>query len=152
MIPFKIHTISPYLRDKTRLFALTSGADFGYNVIHDEHLIERLNSFVGNLDNSKVYNQHSRIRNIAQPDFKRGRERTANTISDLILPDNFKQHSEMMERYRGGLPTMTDIRQISDGATRHHIACSRGYERHLVNFITRLDTEMLDRKSIRPLI
>lgn len=152
MIPHKIHTISPYLKDKTRLLALNSGSNFGYAQIHDEHLIERLNNFVGNLDNDKVYQRHIQMRNIDMPNFKRERVDGNNIIADLILTDNFKQHNEIMERYRSELPTMTDLRRISDGATRYHIAISRGYERHLIDFITKLDTEMLDRQSIRPLL
>lgn len=152
MIPHRVHTISPYLRDKTRLLLLTSGSDFGYNMLHDEHLIERLNNIIGNLDNNDVYDKYNSLRNVEMPDLKRHRSGNTDSRSDILLNDTFRQHKEIMTRYRKKLPNMHDIRKISDGATRFHIASSRGYERHLIEFISQLDSEMLDRKSIRPIL
>ena len=152
MLPYKIHTIAPYLKDKTRLIALTSGSEFGYNIIHDEHMMERLNNMIGNLSNDNIYDTYNTMRNLEMPDLKRDRVDNGNVSSDMLLYDNFRQHNEIMTRYRKLLPNMYDIRKISEGATRYHIASSRGYERHLVNFISKLDTEMLDRKSIKPYI
>ena len=152
MLPYRVHVISPYLKDKTRLLALTSGSDFGYNMIHDEHIMERMNNIVGNLGNPKVYQHYSVLRNREYPDLTREKTIGNNVTSDILLNDTFRQHCEINERYRKKLPQLHDIRKVSDGATRYHMATSRGYERHLVDFISRLDTEMLDRKSIKPLL
>lgn len=151
MLPYKIHTFAPYLKDKTRLMALTSGSAFGYNEIHEEHMIERLNNIIGNLDNESVYQTYYDLRNREMPDLER-RVNTGPISSDMLLYDNFRQHNEIMTRYRKRLPNLHDIRKISEGAMRYHISCSRGYERHLVNFISQLDTEMLDRQNIKPII
>ena len=153
MIPYRVNVISPYLKDKTRLTALSSGVQFGYNMIHDEHMMERLNAFVGNLSNQDVYDTYRHLRNREMPDLTRERVLGNEHISsDILLNDTFRQHNEICERYRKKLTSLHDIRKLNDGATRYHIACSRGYERHLVDFISRMDTEMLDRKSIRPLL
>jgi hypothetical protein len=153
MIPHRVHVISPYLKDKTRLIALSSGSKFGYNVnIHDEHMIERLNNVIGNLGNTDIYQRYDFMRNMEMPDLTREKVVSGNVSSDILLIDTFRQHNEINERYRKKFVQLHDIRRLSEGATRYHIASSRGYERHLVDFISRLDTEMLDRSTIKPII
>ena len=149
MLPLKSQTISPYLRDRTRLALLSSGSSFGMSSLHDEHLMERLNSLMNNLDNPDMHRQHELLKIVDYPELTRAR--TSDTIaSDMLLKDTFRQHSAINERYRKLLVGLEDIRNIYEPSTKYHRAISRGYERHLVDFIGKLDAEMLNRSTLKP--
>jgi hypothetical protein len=149
----KYHTISPYLIDKTRLTALSSATPYGSTTIHDEHIIERMNAFIDNLQRPDVYRRYDLLRTHEPHNLTRAKTVVSrNTMSDILLRDTFRQNFALDERYRKGLLRLEDIRRISDPATRFHISCSRGYERHLVNSINSLDGEGINRLSIRPIL
>ena len=134
-------------KDKTRILALTSGSNFGATK-SDDHMLERLNAIMGNLDNPDVVERYQNIRNIDFPDSTRERLNDRVTPADLMYNDCFRQHCEISERFRKNLIGIHDLRKIGDGSTRFHISISRGYERYLVDYITRLDSETIDRISL----
>ena len=72
--------------------------------------------------------------------------------NNIGLKDTFRQHKGLSERYRRKLMNPEDIMTIYDGAVRYHLAASRGYERDLIRHIYMLDSEMINRKQIKPLI
>lgn len=152
MLPFKIHTVSPYVKDRTRLLVLTSGAKFGGIQLHDEHIMERLDKIVGNMDNSEVHMTHNLIHSLTYPDLSRDRTHFTSYGSDILLKDTFRQHMGIEERYRKFLPNMTDIRNIYEPTSKYHRSMSRGYERALVDFINRVDSEMIDRQTLKPVL
>lgn len=152
MLPLKIHTVSPYVRDRTRLLVLTSGAKFGNIPYHDEHIIDRLDKVVANMDNDTVHLTHSRLHNRVYPDLSRERSDNSMIVSDILLKDTFRQHRGMEERYRKFLPNLRDIKMIYEPATKFHHSISRGYERDIVDFIGRADSEMIDRNTLKPSI
>ncbi len=152
MLPLKIQTISPYIRDRTRILALTSGAKFGNVPIHDEYIIERLDKVVANMDNDMVHATHQTMRIRPYPDLSRQRVEGNAVVSDILLRDTFRQHRGIEERYRKFLPNLHDIRLMYEPTTKLHRSLSRGYERELVNFIGRVDGEMIDRNTLKPVI
>lgn len=148
MLSQKYETISPFIRDKTRLFAL-SGTKFN-EPLNDEWMMIHLNNFVSNLDNPEVYNIHQFMTTREYPDLKRQRVTAHKTPSDILLKDTGRQNRSIEERYRRGLVSSSDIRSIMEPSTKYHIACSRGYERHLVHSLNNLENEHLNRRSIKP--
>lgn len=153
MLNLKFQTISPYLMDKTRLTALSSGSNYGNTTIHDEHLLEKMNNFIENLNNEKIDLMLSKMRQRDFPDLSRARvSDNFNLSSDMLLKDTFRQHHGIEEAFRKFLPNMNDIRKISEPSTKYHLSMARGYERHILEMMGRLDAEALDRKVIKPVI
>ena len=152
MLPLKVYTVSPYVKDRTRLLVMTSGAKFGAVPLHDEHIVERLDRVVANLDNDTVHQTHHALRMREYPDLSRERVSGNMVVSDILLRDTFRQHHGIAERYRKFLPNMADIRSIYEPSTKFHRTISRGYERDLVDFIGRVDSEMIDRQTLKPVI
>ena len=152
MLPHKYSTISPYLRDKTRLFLLHSGSQFGLTELHDEHIMDRLDKATNAMSSDLPYLYHQRLHIRDYPDLKRHKRQGEKVLSDILLKDNFRQHRGISERYRRGLVNVNDIMKLSDGASRYHWAISRGYERHIVNHILGMDSEYLNRANIKPLL
>lgn len=152
MLPLKVHTIAPYIRDRTRLLVMTSGAKFGNVPLHDEHIIERMDKVVANMDNESVHQTHRAIHNREYPDLGRERVVGHNISSDILLRDSFRQHKGMSEKYRKFLPNLQDIRLIYEPASKFHHTISRGYERDLVGFIGKVDAEMIDRNTLKPVL
>lgn len=151
MLDLKYETISPYLRDRSRLIALSSGSNFGEFELSPEHLVERLNSVIGNFNNERAFTHYDVLKRREYPELSRERViGNHNVSSDILLKDTFRQHRGIEERYRKFLPNLRDIRAIGDPSTKYHIASSRGFERHLIDHINRLDAEKIDRSSIRP--
>ena len=148
MLALKYETISPYLRDKSRLFFL-SGTEFG-QPLNDEWMMGHLNNFVNNLSNPEVYQRHQWITTRDYPDLTRDRVVGGGAPSDILLKDTFRQNHGIEERYRKGLTPADDIRRIMEPTTKWHWASSRGYERHLIGNINRLDSEHLNRRVIKP--
>ena len=152
MLPHKYHTISPYLRDKTRMVLLTSGVNWGSTEIHDERYMERLEKTIESLSNGQGIILHNRHLIRDYPDLKRPKRNGDRILSDLALRDTFRQHRGISERYRRGLTGVEDVMRISDGATKYHIATSRGYERHLIETMIGMDSEFINRANLKPII
>lgn len=152
MLPLKVHTVSPYIRDRTRLLVLTSGSKFGATQLHDEHIIERLDRIMANMDNDSVHQTHRALHNRIYPDLSRERVNDGKIVSDILLKDTFRQHRGIEERYRKFLPNLSDIRNIYEPSTKFHRSLSRGYERELVDFVNRSDAEMIDRNTLKPVL
>lgn len=152
MLDLKYNTLRPYLIDKTRLTALSSGSNFGYHE-EDDHLFRRLDNFVSRLGHPDVDNYYSEIRNRRYPDLDREKEvGDFQIISDLLLPDTFRQHKGIEEKYRKGIPSYYDLVRIAEPVTKLGISMTRGYERHLVDSLGYLDNEYLNRYTIKPVI
>ena len=149
MLPFYLSTISPYIRDKTRLFLIHSGSDYGDLTQND--YISRLESYVQSVNSEQPYIYHDFHRTRSYPTLGADRVRDS-LISDLVLSDTFRQNKSIEERYRKNLVNSTDIRSIFDANYKFHLAMSRGMERHILRFIGDLDGEMVNRKTIVPLI
>lgn len=153
MLDYRYNTISPYIKDKTRLFALSSGYPYGTLNLEDEHLAQKMDMFVDSLNNPKFYDVYDRLRSRDYPDLNRNRTVGNNNIkSDILLGDVGRQNQMIEEIYRRGLCSIGDIRKFSDEITRRSIASSRGYERNLVIDLNNLDGEAINRKSIKPII
>jgi hypothetical protein len=153
MLDYRYNTISPFIKDKTRLFALSSGYHYGNLSLDDEHLAKKMDSFIQALDNPEVYQTYERLRNRDFPDLNRRKSLGSYSVkSDILLNDNFRQNNMIEEIYRRGLCSLGDIRKLSDEITRRSVASSRGYERDLVLFLNNLDAESINRKSIKPII
>jgi hypothetical protein len=152
MLDYKYSVVSPFLYDISRLNALSSGYKFGDTRLNDEHHLEKLNSFISNLENPVSYDYLAKIRNREYPDLKREKSMGHPTNSDLLLKEGFRQHRAIEEKYRTKLPTVVDIRNISDPLTKMWKSGSRGYERFLVDLFNNLDAESFNRRSIKPLL
>jgi len=152
MLPYHLQTIAPIIKANSRLLFLTSGASFGSTDVHDEHLIERMNQFVGNIENQEPKDIYDRIRNVGYPDLNRERVVGEAAPSDIMISDISRQNKSIEERFRKGLTGIGDLRRLTDVATRYHIAMSRGFERHLVNLINNMDSEAFNRQTVRPLV
>jgi hypothetical protein len=66
------------------------------------------------------------------------------------LKDTFRQDKGIEERYRRGLVAPKDIKKIVEPSFKYHWACSRGYERHLLEHINGIENEHLNRQWIKP--
>lgn len=153
MLDYRYNTLNPYIKDKTRLTALSSGYPYGSLEIDDEHLIKKMDSFVKSLDNPNIYEQYQNLRNRPFPNMNRQKTKNDYQVkSDILINDIFRQNKMIEEMYRKGLCTLGDIRKINDEITRRSISSSRGYEKYLVEFLNNLDAEALNRKSIKPII
>lgn len=149
MLPLQYHTISPYLRDKTRLTALSSGIEYGESQLSDNHIADRLEGILSHIENEEPHQLYSILRTRVYPDLSRERISDNRVASDILLPDTFRQHKGINERFHKQLPSIGDIRRLYEPITKYHIAISRGYERHLVDFITDLDSEMISRRMLQ---
>lgn len=127
---------------------MTSGSQFGSTDLHDDHLMERLNSYVGNLSNEEPFASYDRLTNVQFPTFDG--ERFDTNPSDILLRDVFRQNGSLEEKFRKGQFNLQSIRMLADPATRFHLATARGFERDLVKHINGLDTEMMNRQTIVP--
>jgi hypothetical protein len=153
MLPYKISTISPHINNMSRLYLLSSGAEFGSTELHDEHIMDRLDHFVRNLDNNQVPNIYDKMKTREYPDLDRGKVLgNSQVVTDILLKDNFRQHSGIEEKYRKKLSPLHSLRNIFDPATKYHRSISRGFERQLIEMINRLDTEKLDRQTLNPIL
>lgn len=144
MLPLKYQCLKPYLEPRTRIIALTTDEDFGGLNFDDEHLVRRLDKFVGNIENEKPHQIYQNIKGIDYVSRISGLDKP----SDVLLKDINRQNKTLMERFYPYRPDLHDIKMITDFATRNHIAISRGYERHLINHFNRLDAEWLNRQSL----
>lgn len=149
MLPLKVHTVSPYVKDRTRLLVLTSGAKYGNVPYHDEIFLDRLDKIVSNMNNDNVHLTHNRLHIRDFPDLTRERISSNNISSDILLKDTFRQHKGIEERYRKSLPNVRDIKMIYEPATKFHYSISRGYERDIVDFFGKIDSELIDRNSLK---
>ena len=148
MLPYYMHTISPYLRDKTRLFLLHSGKGFGERK-EEDHLISRLDGYVGATLRPEPYEAHQSHLDRFFPELDR--EKTEDkVVTDMILRDHFRHNRSIEERYRTNKSTYHDILKLYDGSTRFHHSISRGLERHVVDSINLLDNEVINRMTIVP--
>ena len=152
MLPLNVVASSVYYRPYTRMLFLTGDSKWGSTEIHSEHLLERLNSFVGNLSNNIPYDFHASIASVPFPEMSRDRVNDFGIKSDLVLHDVNRQGLGISERYHKGLTRMRDLRRIADPATKYHLSISNGFERDLVNRINDMDEEYLNRKHIQPTI
>lgn len=151
MLPPYLATVGPYLNDKTRLFMLTSNSNFGYQG-SDEHMMSRLNNYVESIYNPLPYKIHDFHHSHPYPDLDREKTTSNRIFSDLVLRDSSRQNTSIEERYRHNMVRMGDLVNIYDPVYKYHRAISRGHERHLVNMITSMDEEMLNRQTIQPLV
>lgn len=150
MLPFHFSTLSPYLRDKTRLFLLHSGENFG--IMNDnDHMLRRLNGYVKATQKTEPYQIHQthQDREFPQLDREPVNDRI---VTDLILSDHFRHNRSIESRYRTNQPTYYDLVRIFHPTTRYHHSISRGLERHIVSSIDLLDNEVINRMTIEPLI
>ena len=153
MIPYHYQSIAPLIEPYARYVHLTSpGSSFGELITDDEHIVRRLNSFVGNLENPYPYELQRIQTSIPYPMMDREKVYGPVRHSDVLLKDVSRQHMGVEERYRKGLVPLDGFRALSDGATRFHLASSRGMERRLIHQINRLDGEFINRASLRPII
>jgi len=152
MIPLHFQTIAPYLHNKTRLIALHSLIDFGSFSLSDDRPAMMLNNFIDNISNQNAHDLYSRHHSIEYPDLKRGQVYARPINSDILLKDTFRHHEAIRGIYRRGQPDLYDIKKIYDPSTKIHHSISRGYERHLMDTLNRIDSEMVDRKTLRPVL
>lgn len=152
MLELKYHTISPYVKDQTRITALSSGSHFGVQE-GQEHYMERLERFLNVLGEPKITDTYRFMRHREYPDIDREKvQGNFGLMSDILLSDTFRQHKGIEEKYRRGQMNLFDMNRIGDPATRLHLSMSRGYERHLIEHFGRLDSEYLDRSILKPVI
>lgn len=145
MIPYKLNTMSPYLREPLRLSLLHSGATFG----NDTDFLKKMDQFVGHVHSENfpqtidIYNS---IRTLPYPDLTFTRPPLVNRPTDILLKDVYRQHYGIEERQRKFLPNSYDILRIGDPITRDIYSSTRGFERELVNRIGMMDAEALARQ------
>jgi len=153
MLENKYLVVSPYLTDINRLNALSSGYNYGSTDFSDDHHLQKLDLFIKNLENPDSYNHLSRMRNIEYPDLKRRDVRGFKSpMSDLSLKETYRHNMAIEEKYRNGLTSVSDIRKICDPLTKYWRSSSRGYELKLMDLFNNLDSEGLNRRSIKPII
>lgn len=149
MLPLKINSTAPYLRNNLRLTLLQSGSKFGETNLPEEHMYERLNNFVETVNNPEKFDQifagYESMRTVPYPDLSFTRPPVLNRPSDIMLKDSYRQHRAIEERHRKSLPNSRDIRLINDWHSKEVFAGSRGLEREIVEMIARIDAEFLSR-------
>lgn len=150
MLPSYLSTVSPYLHDKSRIMLLNSNGIFGHQT-DNNHLISRLNGYVDAINDDESYQIYQMHHSHPFPDLDRERVYRP-LISDLTLGDVSRQNTSISERYHKNLPRMSSLVYIYDPVYRHHRAISRGHERALVNLITSMDEETLNRQTIQPIL
>lgn len=146
MLPPYIQTVSPYLKDKTRLFVLHT------NTTLDDDYLTRLNNIVESINSPESYEIKDHLLARSNNSASRRLLEHHNIPSDAILPDIHRQNRAMEEKFRRDQMNYFDIKRIYDGETKYHLAMSRGYEHYLVRFFGHTDSEFLNRKYITPLI
>jgi hypothetical protein len=152
MIPLKYHTLKPIIEPHIRLIASHSGSNFGLQD-NEEHLLQRLNNILESLEHPEPYEHYMRLTNVPFPDLSRERvDMGIPQFSDITLKDTARQNRSMEERFRKNLMTIQDVRKLTDTATRLHYPASRGLERRMLDIITDLDSEALNRSTIKPII
>ncbi len=134
MLPLHYLSMKPLLEPRTRLIALSSKGKFGQTEWDTDHMVERLDAFVGNCQNDAPHRLYDSLK--------------GNGVSDVTLKDTFRQHCGINEKFYPNRPDFADIRKIADFGVRMHLSVSRGYERYLVEHFNRLDSEWLNRQDI----
>lgn len=154
MLSYKHEVMRPYLTDLTRLALLSRpNHNFGEIRFNDNYVLDHLNHYSERVLDPRLHNvSHSLKHNRNYPDLQRAKIKKSVLSSDILLKDTFRQHSEIESRYRRGLFNLAHIRTISDPSYKYHQAMSRGLERQIVNHINLLDAEMINRKTLQPLI
>ena len=153
MISLHLQTISPYLKDKTRLLALSCGNDFGSIATSEDRIFDHMDNFVSKLSSEVGFNHHRNVHQVLYPTFSEGSlHNNAIAPSDVLLKDTFRQHRTINDTYRKGIPDMYDIKKIYDPSTKLYHSISRGYERHLIETMGLLDSEILNRRILKPLL
>lgn len=150
MIPVQFHTLKPVIQNRIRVATLTSGSKFGEYQLGNEHMMERMNNFVRNIDNPEIERIYQSQLANEYPDLAIGANRMETYQSDFNLKDTNRLHMGIEERYRKKKIPISEYRKISDPVTRLHRAMSRGVERQLVDAINTYDNEVINQKSIRP--
>ena len=148
MIGLKYHTVSPYIKDKTRLGLLVSHP-FNED-LNDEWLMHSLNNFIDTISEPQIYQLHSFMTTRVYPDLTRERVLDSDSKSDILLRDTSRQHMGIEERYNKGLVSIDSIRRIMEPSTKFHWSISRGYERELVDSINKISSENINRRKIKP--
>jgi hypothetical protein len=154
MLPRELNFVKPLVKNRMRLIALSSGAVYG-EIFHpsgDDHLVDRMDKFVGNIDSDDVNDAMDFINSTPYPAFDKERAFRPTVHVDLVLPDKGRDTYHIEERFRSGKSTLCDIRMLNDTATRLHYPVARGLERDLIHHINLLDNEIVNKKNIVPLI
>ena len=150
MFPLKIETIAPYLRDKTRLFLL-HGSQMTADV-DNEWVMRHLNNYLGAVEQPTVYQVHSNMINRPYPELTRDRTTDPVPPSDVLLKDTSRQHKGIEERYHKLMMPIDDIWRIAEPTFKWHWASSRGLEREVVGLSNKLESESVNRRTLKPLM
>lgn len=149
MLPLKYEAVKPLLLRDMRLTALNSKARFGSNEIDDEHLLNKLDSYIDEFNTGDSNQMGKQVR--ALPPVDMDRERLYKVPHPDTLwygRDSRRNYRSIEERFRKGFVNIGSIRRIIDPPTRIHVASSRGAERMLVDLFNDLDGEFLNYKSL----
>jgi len=141
--------MKPLINPRSRLLFLT-GSNFGSTDVDDEHLVKRLNEFVGNLGNEEPHELFNKLKNVPYPDLDMENTTDIHAPSDILLKDTNRQNMGMAERFQRGQIGLHDLRKLNDIGTRYHWSMSRGLERDLVSQINKLDSESFNLQTIKP--
>ena len=154
MLPLQYQCMRTDVLRNARMVALSSGTKFGDIDLHEEHLIEKLNNYIGNLSNDEPHRISNKIRSVDFPLLDREPVKGRSGSSDILFGgrDVFRQDHGIEERFRKGLVGIADLRTLADPATRMHLSGSRGTERDLIRYFNRLDGEAFNRMTVRPMI
>ena len=151
MLPLKYSSLKPIIEPHIRLIALSSKSTYGSTDVHEEHLVEKLNSFIDSLSQPEAFDMYDKARNIPYPDLDRERSDNGPIFSDITLKDTGRQNKGMEERFRKNLLNIQDLRSLTDVSTRYHTSMARGLERTLINAFNSLDAEAINRSTLKPI-
>ncbi len=150
MLPLQYQSLKPVLEPYIRLLASHSGSQFGIR-LDEEHLVERLNAIITASESPEPFEHHRALTNVPFPDMDRERTEGPPVYSDITLKDTSRQNGGMEERFRKGLMGIPDVRMMTDTSTRLHYPASRGLERKIIQTIQSLDSEAINRLTIKPI-
>ena len=132
-----------------RVVALSSNYKYGSTEIDDEHILDKLNSYLETYADEKTTELAERQRNIPYPVLDS--ENPVNTSTDVAFYglDSHRNYHSMQERFHKGQVSLESLMRLSDPPTRIHMSAARGVEKTLIRHFNHLDAEMLNYKSIR---
>ena len=153
MIPYEYRVLGRYLTTHKRLVSLASMYPYGTTEIDDEHLLEKLDRYLGAFREHHIVNNFERFKStIPFPVLEDAEFNERMPPDDVLLKDVHRQHYSIEERFRKNQIPLDSIKMLVDPSTRIHMSFARGSERELIKYFNKLDTESINRKYYNDLI
>lgn len=152
MLPQAITVNPSHFKSRLRYAAIMMSDQFGNNT-QPEHIISRKNSMVGKLLSEELEKTRSKYldslpKDQSLDDPEHGTH--AWTRSDLMLPDSFLHSRALSERFEKNKLAPYELLKLTDPYTRYWNSYGRGLDKHVANYINKLDHETYQKTNIKP--